>query len=75
MAKKLVFATSNGPILGTYNITKSMVITTSNGHIDINVNAFNNDPLRATSMAATTRNGYVDAIRLSILSQLILQAH
>lgn len=60
MATELVFVTSNGPILGTYNVTKSMVITTSNGHIDINVNAFNNDTTHPTSVTATTRNGYVN---------------
>lgn len=60
MAKEVVFEASNGPILGTYNVTKSMVITTSNGHIDINVNAFNNDTMHPTSVTATTRNGYVN---------------
>lgn len=66
MVKELVFATSNGPILGTYNVTKSVVITTSNGHIDINVNAFNHDTSRPTSITATTKNGYVNSICLSI---------
>ncbi len=60
MAKDLVFVTSNGPILGTYNVTKSMVITTSNGRVDINVNAFNNDATHPTSVTATTSNGYVN---------------
>jgi hypothetical protein len=67
VAKSLVFVTSNGPVLGTYNVTKSMVITTSNGHIDISVNAFNNNTSHPTSVTATTKNGYVDSIYLSIV--------
>ena len=60
MAKELVFVTSNGPILGTYNVTKSMGITTSNGRIDISVNAFNDDMTHPTSVTATTSNAYVN---------------
>ena len=52
--------TSNGPILGTYNVTKSMVMTTSNARIDISVNTFNNDATHPTSVTATTSNGYVN---------------
>ena len=37
-----------------------MVITTSNARVDINVNAFNNDTTRPTSVTATTSNAYVN---------------
>jgi DUF4097 and DUF4098 domain-containing protein YvlB len=68
IADQVIASTTNCGITGTYNISKSATLSTSNGKIDVDVNAFNHGDLaKPLSVILSTSNGHIDT-RTSLYS-------
>ncbi|KAG8856933.1 hypothetical protein FRB96_006196 [Tulasnella sp. 330] len=53
--------TSNAVIDGSFNVTDKLQLISSNGHIDVTVQATNDDWEAPTSVVLATSNGYISA--------------
>ncbi|KAJ7116217.1 hypothetical protein C8R43DRAFT_113554 [Mycena crocata] len=51
--------TSMGAIEGTYNASNSLVLTTSNGHINVDVHLSNDDDEKPAKLRMHTSNGFI----------------
>lgn len=58
LATQAVITSSNGPVSGSLNVTRELVVSTSNAKIDVDINVFDNeDEPKHPSVTLSTSNG------------------